>query len=39
VSAIEMDGRKVRLLGLASSGFPHARVEQYEQLSLNLQGV
>jgi DNA polymerase IV len=36
LSAIELEGRKVRLLGLATSGFPDARVEPYEQLELDL---
>jgi DNA polymerase-4 len=39
VSAIKMDGRKVRLLGLAASGFTPVQVEPYEQLTLDLQGV
>ncbi|WP_416672120.1 DNA polymerase IV [Egbenema bharatensis] len=36
LAAIELEGRRVRLLGLSTSGFPDAQVEQYEQLVLDL---
>jgi DNA polymerase-4 len=39
LATMKIDNRKIRLLGLSSSGFPHLQVEQYEQLTLDLQGV